>query len=92
MEDKISAKFIVKGLVQGVGFRYFAYRKASELGLYGFAENLSDGSVLSEVEGEKNSIEKYREYLKQGPSRAIVESVEVEYGEFENRFSSFYIR
>ena len=57
---------LVKGRVQGVGYRAFAQKKALELGLSGYAENLPDGRV---------------EVVKQGPRLARVEAVEVQWGE-----------
>ena len=40
-----ATRFLVQGLVQGVGFRYFVYRSADRLGLSGFVRNLPDGRV-----------------------------------------------
>ncbi len=47
-----SLRFIVRGRVQGVGYRYFARKSAESLGLTGFARNLADGSVEVVAEGE----------------------------------------
>ncbi len=48
---QIGAHIIVRGLVQGVGFRYFAYRHAVNLGLTGWVRNLYNDDVELEVEG-----------------------------------------
>ena len=58
---------IVSGIVQGVGFRYFIYRKAVELGLRGYVKNLFDGNVEIVVEGEKDKIQILIEHAKIGP-------------------------
>ncbi|MBL8006613.1 MAG: acylphosphatase [Ignavibacteria bacterium] len=71
-------KIIVTGLVQGVGYRYFCYRKAKEYSLNGFAENLVNGNVLIEVEGNADSIKSYMQELKVGPYGAYVKSVHTE--------------
>jgi len=61
------AHIIVSGIVQGVGFRYFIYRKAVELGLRGYVKNLFDGNVEIVVEGEKDKIQILIEHAKIGP-------------------------
>jgi len=88
---KISAKFIVSGIVQGVGFRYFVYRHASALGLKGYARNLWDGSVEVFVEGEESVISELHQHLKQGPRHSSVDSVKVERGEFKGKYDYFEI-
>ena len=65
------------GRVQGVGYRAFAQRKALELGLKGYARNLSDGASVEVVaEGQKAALESLLAALKQGPSGAYVERVD----------------
>lgn len=66
---------IVRGRVQGVGFRYFVYRAAQEKGLAGFAENREDGSVLVEAEGPLAEIESLAKEIAQGPPAARVQEV-----------------
>lgn len=85
-------EFKVYGLVQGVGFRYFVYRKAKELGLVGIAKNLFDGSVLVIAEGEKEKLEKLYNYLKIGPTYARVDKVEIEYTSPTGTFNGFFIQ
>ena len=48
---------IFYGDVQGVGFRYYSVYKASSLGLTGWVQNLPDGSVEMEVQGEESGID-----------------------------------
>jgi acylphosphatase len=54
---KIRERFIFKGDVQGVGFRFRAYHAANVLGLTGFVRNEYDGSVLLEAQGDRAGID-----------------------------------
>ncbi len=51
--SKIRKRFIFRGYVQGVGFRYRASNSANHLGLTGWVRNEYDGSVMMEVQGEE---------------------------------------
>jgi acylphosphatase len=64
---------IVTGLVQGVGYRFFAERAASECGVRGWVRNLPDGSVETVAEGEEEAIARFFDRLRQGPRGARVE-------------------
>jgi acylphosphatase len=75
---------LVSGKVQGVFYRASTVEKAIELGLLGFAQNLPDGRVLIEAEGNIESLQKLVEWCKKGPSRAIVKEVSVSDGVVEN--------
>jgi acylphosphatase len=50
-----SVKLVVRGRVQGVGYRYFIARTASELGINGYVKNLYSGDVEIVAEGRKES-------------------------------------
>jgi len=68
----------VTGVVQGVGFRPFVYRLATELGLAGFVRNSSHG-VIIEIEGPKPALIQFaRRLIAEAPPAAWVERVEVE--------------
>ena len=71
----IKLQFTVYGIVQGVGFRYFTWGKAKELGLSGVVRNLSDGSVLVIACGDEAQLGKLREWLWQGPRYSHVDNV-----------------
>ena len=66
---------IVKGRVQGVGFRYFAMYKANEFHIFGWVRNTPQGSVEIEAEGEPANVDAFVDWIKIGPSRAIISSV-----------------
>ena len=89
--SKKQAKYIVHGLVQGVGYRYFVFRQAASLNLTGYAKNLWDGTVEVVAEGDEKNLETLFEYLKTGPSRSVVSKVEKEYKEFSGKFDHFEI-
>ena len=59
----IRQHIIFRGRVQGVGFRYYSVHKARQLGLTGWVENLYDGSVEMEVQGDRARIDELISYL-----------------------------
>ena len=85
-------RYLIRGRVQGVGFRYFAEMAAHREGLSGFVRNLPDGAVESAVEGDDASVERFERALHRGPAGARVESVAVEVLEPTCRFTGFSIR
>lgn len=89
---KAGAKIVVRGLVQGVGFRYFVYRHASRLGLVGFTRNRPDGNVEIQLEGEQDRITVLLGEVQRGPLMARVKRIEVEWQEFQHRYTGFEIR
>jgi acylphosphatase len=71
-------RYVVRGCVQGVGYRYFVLRQASALGVSGFARNLPDGEVEVVAEGPESALADLEERLREGPSFASVSAVERE--------------
>jgi acylphosphatase len=67
---------LVRGRVQGVGFRWFVRERARELGVRGWVRNRADGSVEVEAEGEPEAIEQFRRVLQEGPPGARVNAIE----------------
>ena len=84
-----TAKFEVRGLVQGVGFRFFTVRKAKSLGLTGYAKNMLDGSVEVIANGEEKHIQELYDFLKQGPERSYVEHCSFEVLNEEKEYQGF---
>ncbi len=72
---------LVRGRVQGVGFRAFIRNKARDAAIAGYAENLADGRVEVVAEGERDELEHLLVHLRNGPSHARVDDLEVEWGE-----------
>jgi len=89
---KARLRAIVKGIVQGVGYRFFVEDRAYELGLVGYVRNLPDGTVEVVAEGEREVLEVLLEHLRRGPRLARVKDVEVEWGEATGEFRDFRIR
>ena len=73
----LNFKVQVFGRVQGVGYRDFASRMANGLQLKGYVKNMTDGSVLIEVEGDKQVIDNFLILCKNGPGWANVNKVNV---------------
>jgi acylphosphatase len=71
-------RYLVRGRVQGVGYRYFVLRQANELALGGFAGNRADGSVEVVAEGSEEALAELEGRLRQGPAFAAVDEVERE--------------
>lgn len=70
-------RLVVRGRVQGVGFRWFVREHARRLGLAGRVRNLPDGSVDVEAGGDAEALDQLERYLGKGPSGATVQSVDV---------------
>jgi acylphosphatase len=71
-----SYRYLVRGRVQGVGYRYFVQREADALGATGFVRNLPDGSVEVVAEGSDGVLAQLEARLREGPSFARVSDVE----------------
>ncbi len=77
-------KIRVEGSVQGVWFRQSTLEKAKELGLRGKVENMPDGTVDIEAEGDEESLKKLLDWCREGPEHAMVEDVTYREGESQN--------
>ena len=69
-------KFLIRGSVQGVGFRYFAQRSAARHQVRGYVRNLEDGRVEALAEGPEKSVEAFKHDLAAGPTYSRVEEIE----------------
>jgi acylphosphatase len=83
----LARRFFVSGVVQGVGYRYFAKRLATRLGVAGYAKNLRDGRVEVFAVAREEVLEDFRAELRRGPASASVSHMEVEKAEVDPRFS-----
>ena len=89
---KVARHYLVRGRVQGVGYRYFALESAIRLGLRGYVRNLWNGEVEAVAEGEEVLLARFRAALQQGPGLARVDEVIEEETPLTDRYSSFEIR
>ena len=89
--EKQAKRFFVSGLVQGVGFRYFAQDAAERLRLAGYVRNLRDGRVEAYAIGTEEHLHRFLAALKKGPRGAMVHGVLEESAaldsHYENEFS-----
>ena len=93
MTDLATVQAIVYGYVQGVFFRAFVSKQATELGLTGYVRNLPGGEAVEvNAEGERKKLEKLISYLKVGPPAAKVEKVVTNWSEYTGSYSRFSIR
>lgn len=83
---------IVEGRVQGVGFRYFVYDWAIDLGLTGWVRNRWDGNVELVAEAPQAALDRLVVALRRGPSSAFVSDLKMEWGEATGEFPDFRIR
>ncbi len=87
------ADILVKGIVQGVGFRPFVYRLAIENGLLGFVQNRGDAGVRITVEGQRPDIERFITQLKtRKPPLCEIHGLTVTYRDGAEGFSTFEIK
>lgn len=85
--------YIVRGRVQGVGFRMFAYRRANQLGLGGWVRNLPDGrSVEAFAQGEADVLDEFAEKtLRRGPGGAVVTAFEEQHAAVDPALNGFHV-
>lgn len=88
---KIAAQIIVKGRVQGVGFRWFAMREAECLGLTGYVKNLATGNVEIFVEGERDIIQHFKKIINGGPSFGRVDELDFREVPFQDKYRNFSV-
>lgn len=74
--QKQARRFIIKGLVQGVGYRWWAQNWASQIGVSGWVRNCDDGSVEVYACGSREQLDEFSMRLRQGPRFSDVRHVE----------------
>lgn len=92
MTGRARVDAVVRGRVQGVGFRYFVVETASALGLDGWVANAPDGSVRCRAEGDRPVLETLVEALHRGPAGAWVDDVTVTWGPAAGGLGPFTVR
>lgn len=89
-DDLAAIRAVVRGRVQGVGFRDYVETRARFLRLTGYARNLPDNrSVEVIAEGPRKSLEQLIEHLREGPRMSRVDGVDVEWREASGEFREF---
>ena len=76
--DATTLRLIIRGRVQGVGFRFFTEAAAVREGIRGWVRNVPDGRVEISAEGDADALDRFERSLRHGPPHARVERVEVD--------------
>ncbi len=84
-------KITISGIVQGVGYRYFCYKKAMEYGIKGYVRNLHNGNVEVVASGEDNLVGDFVKELNTGPRFSSVKAIKIEESEPKKEYSGFTI-
>jgi acylphosphatase len=85
------AHVFISGKVQGVGYRYFTHRTATQLGLTGWVRNLPDARVEAVFQGSGDKVEQMICWCHRGSPSAVVDQVTVAYEPIAD-FQSFEIK
>ncbi|MBX7247026.1 MAG: acylphosphatase [Candidatus Sumerlaeaceae bacterium] len=83
---------VVRGRVQGVGFRYWVLEEARSLGLKGWVRNLPDRSVEVLAEGDEDTLLEMEQRLWKGPFLSRVDDVAADYSPQDSQIAGFEIR
>ena len=87
----VARKFLIRGEVQGVGYRFFAQRAAARHQIVGYVKNLNDGRVEALAEGPVQSVEAFKHELATGPRFSSVDHLEEINLDPSGSYSSFRI-
>ena len=87
----IGRRFIIKGRVQRVGFRFFAEDAARREGIQGYVRNQHDGSVEVVAEGDAAAMQRFEMAIRRGPAGARVDDVDMLEVEPSSRFAGFRV-
>ena len=85
--NRIARRYLISGIVQGVGFRYFTQDEAERMRLSGYVRNLRDGRVEVYAIGSQENLARLRTSLERGPRGAMVQHVVEESAEIDPRFA-----
>jgi acylphosphatase len=88
---QVGIHIIARGIVQGVGFRYFVFHLAAKFDLGGFVANLPNGDVEIEVEGDRSLIEEFIKEVKVGPRAAYVSDLQIRWLDPDKHYKRFEI-
>ena len=91
-DKKIEMKAVIKGKVQGVGFRMIVKKHADSLSIPGFVQNLDNGDVEICAQGSKKDLELLMNKVKKNPGMGRVDKVSVLFEDPKNPYSSFEIK
>jgi acylphosphatase len=90
--DSTRLEATVHGLVQGVGYRWYARQMARRLNLSGYVRNRSDRTVEVVAQGPEQALREFLAHLETGPSAAVVERVDSNWLPPSGLFHGFEVR
>jgi acylphosphatase len=82
----------ISGMVQGVGYRYFIMRKATEYNIKGYVKNLYDGGVEVEAEGSEKNLKLLIKDLENGPDICKVDKIRSKWFDDEKNYKTFTLK
>ncbi len=89
-EPPAAVRAVIRGRVQGIGFRDYVLTRAGFLGLTGYVRNLPDGrSVEVVAEGARSDLEQLLDYLREGPRMSRIDAVDAEWREATGAYDGF---
>jgi acylphosphatase len=88
----VARRLVIRGRVQGVGFRFFAVEAAAVEGVSGWVQNLYDGGLEILAEGDRDAVARFEAKIRRGPARAVVDAVQVDDDVPSGRSGPFIIR
>jgi len=91
VSENIRAKILIKGMVQGVFFRYSTSVEAKKIGVKGWVRNVPGGDVEAVIEGEREKVQRLIDWCHKGPPASRVDKVTVDWEEYRGEFSDFSI-
>ena len=90
-DEKQTRRYFVSGIVQGVGFRFFAQREAEKLRVGGYARNLLDGRVEVLAIGTPAQLDGLKRALERGPRFSSVSGVREEAAQHNPRYENGFV-
>lgn len=87
----VARKLLISGLVQGVGYRFFAQRSAARHQVRGYVRNLDDGRVEALIQGGEAAVEAIKLDLATGPAYSQIDNIEEFVIDPDSRYSAFRI-
>jgi acylphosphatase len=88
----VQFEIIISGRVQGVGYRYFVFQKATEMGITGWVKNSVDGGVIIVVQGIEAELKTFIDYLYLGPTRARIDRILTNKMQLLTVFNNFSVK
>lgn len=91
MSENVRAKVRIKGMVQGVFFRYSTSVEAKKISVTGWVRNVPGGDVEAVIEGEMEKVQRLIDWCQKGPPASRVDKVLINWEEYRGEFSDFSI-